>query len=273
MRLSVRHATLYKYDQPMRFVTQSHRLTPAGSAGQNVVNWEVAVKGAEFGADFIDGAGDRITTMTVPGPIDHVEILVRGLIETTDTAGVLRGHRETVSPRVYLQRTPPTTPNRAFAGLLDAARGSVDPGDVLGLAHALSGAIEEAIEYTPGATDAHSTAAEALEQGAGVCQDHAHALIALARLADLPARYVTGYLFTEAASEGGAGEASHAWAEINVPGLGWIGFDAANGCCPDDRYIRLGSGRDALEAAPIRGISRGGGTEAMDVTVEVAAQQ
>ncbi|GAB1364405.1 hypothetical protein MASR1M32_36410 [Rhodobacter sp.] len=42
-----------------------------------------------------------------------------------------------------------------------------------------------------------------------------------------------------------------------VPGLGWVGFDPANRCCPDDRYIRLGSGFDARSAAPIRGIARG----------------
>ena len=55
--------------------------------------------------------------------------------------------------------------------------------------------------------------------------------------------------------------------------LGWIGFDPANRCCPDERYIRLGSGRDARDAAPIRGVSRGGATEAMDVNVVVSAQQ
>jgi transglutaminase-like putative cysteine protease len=275
MRLSVRHATLYTYDMPMRFVTQSHRLTPSGSAGQTVLDWEVAADGAEFGAAFSDGAGDRITTMTVPGPVERIEILVSGLVETTDTAGVLRGHREWISPRVYLQPTHATAPTRAFSALLEGARGGVSGTDGLALAHALSAAIEEAIAYTPGATDARSTAAEALEQGAGVCQDHAHALITLARLAGLPARYVTGYLLagSEEGRETPLEEASHAWAEIHVLRLGWVGFDAANGCCPDDRYIRLGSGRDALEAAPIRGVSRGGGSEAMDVSVEVAAQQ
>ena len=98
-----------------------------------------------------------------------------------------------------------------------------------------------------------------------------HALIALAHCAGLPARYVTGYLLT--GDDLAAGEAAHAWAEIYNDDLGWIGFDPANRCCPDERYIRLGSGRDAREAAPIRGVSRGGGGEAMDVSVVVAAQQ
>jgi transglutaminase-like putative cysteine protease len=81
---------------------------------------------------------------------------------------------------------------------------------------------------------------------------------------------VSGYLF--ATEDGSPHEAAHAWAELHVAGLGWVGFDPANGCCPDARYIRLGSGFDAQDAAPIRGIARGGGQEAMDVTVAIQNQ-
>lgn len=273
MRLHVRHATTYAFDQPMRFVVQSHRLTPTDSAGQKVLDWRVASEGAAFGAAFTDGAGDRVSTMTVHGPVSRIEILVEGLVETTDTSGVLRGLREVISPRAYLRSSPATKANGALSVLKDEALRGAGDADDLARAHRLSAAVAEAIAYRPGATDAHTTAAEALEKGEGVCQDHAHALIALAHAADLPARYVTGYLLTENAGvdEGGAEEASHAWAEVHVPGLGWVGFDAANRCCPDPRYIRLGSGRDALAAAPIRGVSRGGGEEAMDVSVVVAS--
>jgi len=90
-------------------------------------------------------------------------------------------------------------------------------------------------------------------------------------VAGLPARYVSGYLFADA--QGVAHEAAHAWAEVYVAGLGWVGFDPANRCCPDDRYIRLGSGLDAQDAAPIRGIARGMGAESLDVTVAVQALQ
>jgi transglutaminase-like putative cysteine protease len=267
MRLHVRHATTYAYDQPMRFVVQSHRLTPSGHAGQKVIDWKVTAEGAAFGASFTDGAGDQVSTMTVHGTVSRVEILVEGSVETTDTSGVLRGFREVISPRAYLRATSATKVNGALAALKDAALRGADDADELARAHRLAAAVSEAIAYRPGTTTAQTTAAEALEKGEGVCQDHAHALIALAHAADLPARYVTGYLF---AGDEGAGEASHAWAEINVSGLGWVGFDPSNECCPDERYIRLGSGLDALAAAPIRGMSRGGGGEVMDVTVVVA---
>jgi transglutaminase-like putative cysteine protease len=270
MRLSVRHSTLYHFDVPMRFVTQSHRLTPAGNAGQRVLEWGVSAEGAQFGASFTDGAGDQVSTMTVQGPVERIAVMVEGTVETADTAGVLRNHRETIWPRVYLASTTATKPNRPLIELCDAALKGAPDGE-LARAHRLSAAVSEAIAYTPGATGAETTAAEALSLGNGVCQDQSHVLIALAHLAGLPARYVTGYLLTGEDTE--AGEASHAWAEIHVDGLGWVGFDPANRCCPDERYIRLGSGRDAREAAPIRGVSRGGGVEAMDVSVVVGTQQ
>ncbi|MFY8147531.1 MAG: transglutaminase-like domain-containing protein, partial [Rhodobacter sp.] len=87
----------------------------------------------------------------------------------------------------------------------------------------------------------------------------------------IPARYVSGYLMS--GGDGSPGEAAHAWAEIWVQGLGWIGFDPANTCCPDDRYIRLGSGLDAQDAAPIRGTARGPAAEVLDVAVAVQAVQ
>jgi len=268
MRLTVRHSTVYQFDAPMRFVTQSHRLTPASNGSQSVKDWRVSAEGATFGAGFTDGAGDAVSTMTVPGPVARIEVLVEGIVETADTAGVLRGHREVIHPLAYMQPTTFTKTNRLLDELRESALDGADDG-LLDRAHRLSAAVSDAIEYTPGATAANTVAAEALELGRGVCQDMTHVLIALAHSAEMPARYVTGYLFTD---EAGA-EAAHAWAELHVDGLGWIGFDPANRCCPDDRYIRLGSGRDSRDAAPIRGVSRGGAGEAMDVTVVVAAQQ
>ena len=92
MRLLVRHATRYQFDAPMRFVTQSHRLTPAANASQEVLRWTVACEGAVFGAAFVDGAGEHVNTMTVQGPVEHVEILVEGEVETADPLAVIEAH-------------------------------------------------------------------------------------------------------------------------------------------------------------------------------------
>ncbi|WP_395539454.1 transglutaminase domain-containing protein [Neotabrizicola sp. sgz301269] len=268
MRLSVDHVTRYRYEAPVRGVQQSHRLTPADFDGQKVISWAVDVSGGIKGGTFRDGAGDRMQAWSVPGPVEEVTVTVRGTVETNDTAGVLKGLRETVTPACYLIETQATE----IEGTLQALADAIEADGPLALAHKLSAAVSRAVAYKPGVTHAATTAAEALALGEGVCQDHAHVLIACARARGLPARYVSGYLFT--AKDGTPHEAAHAWAEIHISGLGWVGFDPANECCPDERYIRLGSGFDAQDAAPIRGIARGQvavAPEALDVEVQVVA--
>lgn len=268
MILTVSHKTLYRYDLPVRGIVQSFRMTPSVFDGQSVRDWRIEVTDGIPGGTFRDGAGDRVVSYSVRGPVSEMAVTVSGTVETWDLAGVLRGHRETVAPEAYLRDTLPT---RLDTALVELGAGAAAEEDVLARAHALSRAVSGAIAYRPGTTAAHTTAAEALSLGEGVCQDMAHALIAIARGQGIPARYVSGYLLADA--EGLEHQAAHAWAELHVPGLGWVGFDPANECCPDARYIRLGSGYDAADAAPIRGISRGTGSENLSVTVAVQSVQ
>lgn len=269
MILTVNHQTIYRYDQPMRGMVQSHRLTPSRCDSQTTLDWAVTVSGATMGGAFRDGAGDWVQACTVAGPVSEVIVQVTGRVETTDTMGILTGHREKTPPEAYLSETHATRPDVALTDLgRDAIARGTDPLDA---AHRLAEAVGDAIIFTPGVTQAHTTAAEALSLGQGVCQDHSHALIAAACAQRIPARYVSGYL--HATSDGVPHEAAHAWAELWVEGIGWVGFDAANKCCPNDSYIRLGSGRDSREAAPIRGIARGPGQESLDVSVAVEAAQ
>ncbi|QHQ36813.1 transglutaminase family protein [Algicella marina] len=268
MHLKIEHQSKYRFEEPIRYVVQSHRLYASNFEGQSVVAWDVAVEGAIFGQYFTDSAGDQVRTMTLQGPVDEIAISVTGEVITTDLSGVLRNHVERVPPLAYLRATTLTKADNAIAELARSVSGT---GSQLDTAHALSTAISEAITYTPGVTYSHTSAAEALDQGQGVCQDHAHALIAAARTLDLPARYVSGYLY--ATADGKQHEAGHAWAEIHVDGFGWIGFDAANACCPDENYVRLGSGLDANHAAPIRGVTHGLSEAELEVTVAVAAAQ
>jgi transglutaminase-like putative cysteine protease len=272
MLLCVDHITRYAYDRPVRSVVQSHRLTPSRFDGQNVLEWNVHVSDGQIGGSFRDGAGDFVQSWSIKGPVSQITVHVQGRVETTDLAGVLKGHRESVPPLAYLRATAATLADEAIATLAKVHT----PSDILGGAHALSAAVSDAIAYAPGTTHGATTAAQALALGMGVCQDHAQVLIAAARHVGLPARYVSGYL--QASLDGAAHEAAHAWAEIYIQGFGWIGFDPANRCCPDARYIRLGSGLDAQDAAPIRGISRAVAAgadvgENLSVTVAIAAQE
>ncbi|WOI57084.1 transglutaminase family protein [Palleronia sp. LCG004] len=272
MRLNVTHRTHYSFDAPKRTLTQSLRLWPTDFDGQKVESWSVDIEGheAERGAALRDGAGDWIETVAMRN-VSDVTIAVSGIVETRDLTGFVRGLREKVSPIAYLRPSPMTRLDDALRELsADAVEGATNP---LDRAHALARAVSDAIPYHSGATESGTTAAEALALGQGVCQDQAHALIAIARAAGMPGRYVSGYL--HASADGTLHEASHAWAEIWVEEMGWVGFDAANRCCPDEKYVRLASGLDSVGAAPIRGLAIGGGMEHLDVDVKVveASQQ
>ena len=116
MRLKITHQTSYRYDQPVQSLVQSLRLTPSVFEGQRVVDWTISVSGGQRGAAFRDGAGDWIEGWTVRGPVEEVTVAIEGQIETRDTAGVLRGHREGVNPLVYLRATALTAADCAATG-------------------------------------------------------------------------------------------------------------------------------------------------------------
>jgi len=105
MKLTVTHVTEYTYDTPQKAVLQSLRLVPSEFSGQHVTDWAIAVDGGVMGSRFRDGAGDLTETWRVRGPVSSVKVSVSGSVDTTDMAGVLRGHREKVPPMAYLRST------------------------------------------------------------------------------------------------------------------------------------------------------------------------
>jgi transglutaminase-like putative cysteine protease len=145
------------------------------------------------------------------------------------------------------------------------------PGDDLTRLHKLMQLINGEVAFMVGSTTADHTAADAFAQRRGVCQDHAQIFISCARRLGIPARYVSGHLHRTDGLEDQ--DAAHAWAEGWVDGLGWVGFDAANGIAPTEHYVRVASGLDALGATPFRGTSYGGGQETMTVALRVRQMQ
>jgi transglutaminase-like putative cysteine protease len=163
----------------------------------------------------------------------------------------------------FAQATALTEPGARIKGL---ARIVGETDTILNGLHDLSMAIIAAVPYETGQTNSETPAEEAVKIGRGVCQDHANIFTSAARLAGLPARYVSGYLMMNDRVDQ---DASHAWAEVHVDGLGWVGFDVSNGVSPDERYVRTAIGRDAHDAAPISGLRHGAAIESMIVSLQV----
>ena len=285
MRLSVSHTTRYAFAQPIAYGMQRLRLRPKPTRGQMIVDWTMDLAGAVPQAEYEDQHGNATTLVSILPGARELVIRCSGTVETADNAGIVGQHVGHMPLWALQRQTPLTRPGERLAALVE--RLDVDRARPLDVLHALSRAVGAAIAYEPGATGVHTTAEQSLAAGRGVCQDHAHAFIGAGRLLDFPMRYVSGYLKLDAPEEpsaappdeprearaGQAESATHGWAEAHVPGLGWVGFDVSNEICPDERYIRVATGCDYRDAAPVTGLSQGGGDTSLEVGVTVAQSQ
>jgi len=262
MKLKITHTTEYSYDGPVQYSLQRLRLTPLASPGQTITSWSVSVEGAAVEADYDDQFGNHVELVSNEGEQKTTRIVASGEVETQDRNGVFGAHVGYCPLWLFLRETPLTKPGKLVKEL---ARG-IEAGDPVAKLHALMAAIHATVAYEKGTTTAATTAEAAMEAKSGVCQDHAHIFIAAARLLDIPARYISGYLLLEGTVDQAA---MHAWAEAHVPGLGWVGFDVANKICPDDRYVRIASGLDYTDAAPVSGMRFGSPEETLAVAIAV----
>jgi transglutaminase-like putative cysteine protease len=131
--------------------------------------------------------------------------------------------------------------------------------------------INQHLIYEKGVTNVNSTTDEVLQLGRGVCQDFSHLMIATCRQLGLPARYVSGYFYPSAESEG-QDLASHAWCEV-YGGNGWVAYDPTHSrLYADESYIKIGVGRDYSDVTPVRGTYKGYAKESLKVSVRIYAQ-
>jgi len=265
MPLIVRHLTHMLYPQGAGGLALRLRLFPQNFEGQRVIDWHVEIAGEEIEHTILGGYGEPFAQWLTQDHHDELEIVARGTVETEDKAGIVRGLRRAPPPAVFLRQTALTRISEDIEQLgADLVAG---PGALPGL-HALSARVREALPYRAGITDSSTSAVDALSGSGGVCQDHAHIFIAAARSRGVPARYVAGYLL--AGNEAHQQFETHAWAEAFVESLGWVGFDVTNGLSPTDHYVRLCTGLDANDAAPVRGIVTGGGPGTVSADVRIA---
>jgi transglutaminase-like putative cysteine protease len=156
-----------------------------------------------------------------------------------------------LNPSPFARRTPLLD---ALAREIGLARGD----DPLVTVRRLTGEIYARFEYSPNSTHVDSPIDDALEARKGVCQDFAHIMIALVRSLGMPCRYVSGYLCQQGDDDLRSSDgATHAWVEVLMPDIGWIGFDPTNNLIAGDRHIRVAIGRDYADVPPTRGVFKG----------------
>lgn len=297
MRYLIQHETTLSFPKPVREHQCELRLVPRADDAQRVLIAEIEVHPEAHLGGYLDCFGNRVSTLSLVTPHDALTVSLKAEVETLlanpfDFASIPAAEEEAWTAAA-LRREPPLwdfvlhrsgsipqleTAEGAVKLLTRSARQSV----VESMQEAMAWAAER-FRYEPGATEVHAPLATFLEKGAGVCQDFAHLLVAVARGWGIPARYAMGYL-DPGYAEREAGEpveiesdptgATHAWAEVLVPGGGWRGFDATQGLVVNDTYVTVAVGRDSLDAAPLRGSFKGEhGGESPRVRLRVARQQ
>ena len=270
MKLHVRHTTDYRYTEPLRYALQTLWLTPQSGPAQTVHFWSLGAPQKLFAQR--DAFGNSIHSYTFVGKdADNVRWSLVNAAGDVETFGVAEFIDPETLPHPYffLRATHLAEPHWQLAEfgrrfIQQSTEGKADLEALLALSQGVAGAVS----YQKNSTSVTTTALQAFEAGAGVCQDQAHVMVAICRSLGLPARYVSGYFY--AANEPDL--ASHAWVDVclDVASRRWVSIDVTHGCLIDERHVRLAMGTDYNACPPIKGVRQGGGEESMtvDITIE-----
>ncbi|MCR8657169.1 transglutaminase family protein [Paenibacillus endoradicis] len=298
MKLRISHITTYQYAQPVTDSVNEIRLTPVTNERQSCYNHTISVEPNAPLFAYEDSFGNRVHAFSVNQAHSHLTIRTSMTVVTTEafqpegkrkmqnlkpteawdqlqSDAIIDRFIEFLLPTAYTEATQEIiqfmneVPSIGIVN--DNAEEIVPIYSVYDWLKSLSNHIHMNFAYDPEATTVSTKAYELIEKQRGVCQDFAHLMIAICRAKGIPARYVSGYHFVGDLQGGTADfeQASHAWVEAYIPELGWYSFDPTNKTAFDDRYVKLGHGRDYIDIVPVKGIYRGTSEQKLVVTVDV----
>jgi transglutaminase-like putative cysteine protease len=275
----INHTTRFRYSAPVSESVMEIRMQPRSDGAQRCVSFDLQLIPKARPLSYRDFLGNTVHHFDVPGRHAQlivktsaiVEVLPQALPSALDPTAwqevdvLARGDDgfEMLMPSHFAQPT---------ALLSDLARelGITRRGDPLGLLREINAGLHDTFDYAPQTTRVDSPIDDALRARKGVCQDFSHIMIALVRELGIPCRYVSGYLFHRVeARDRSAQDATHAWVEALLPGLGWVGFDPTNNLLAGERHIRTAVGRDYADVPPTRGIFKGEAESELSVAVQV----
>ena len=282
MLLDIRHLAQYHYAAPVRESVIELWVQPQKGGRQRLVGFEMEIDPQVQLFSYADAYGNAVYHFDVPQPHEHLAIQARSTVETDAgeplperldlgewdrlNSDYLRGDCfDFLHPHGFAGATPALEAFIQSQGL-DQAR-AYDP---LSAVRAICEGVHRGLDYQHSPTKADSPIDLALAAGQGVAQDFAHIMIAICRSWGMPARYVSGYLLTDP----GLGDRSnpdvvHAWVEVFLPSLRWIGFDPTNNAVTAERHVTAAIGRDYSDVPPARGFYKGDADSALSVAVSV----
>ena len=282
---SVRHSTVYNYEHSMVSSQVLAYLVPRETPTQTVLSCEVYCNPkAIHRMTNIDIFGNLATYLSVEVPHDRFDIWANSSVEVRPATMPAEVPWQAIGELLDTDVTDDGQLARwcrldsalvmASADLADYARPSFpQAAGLIGGLRNLTQRIFTDFTFDPNATDVSTPLADVLNSRRGVCQDFAHLAVGCLRSLGIPARYVSGYIETEA--EPGqpkliGSDASHAWCSVYLPGSGWVDADPTNDVILPARHVTIAWGRDYSDVAPVRGVSFGPpGSQVLSVGVDV----
>jgi transglutaminase-like putative cysteine protease len=282
MLFEIRHVTQYLYDEPVRESVMELWMQPRKSTGQGLISFDLEIEPPAQVFSYADSYGNTVHHFDVPPPHQRLSIVARSVVETYGRmalperldrqewerleAEAVKGECwDFLEPHGFAIHTPALGAFVKERGLDDLRRH-----DPLTAVLELSGALYRAFDYETGVTGADSPIDHTLADGRGVCQDFAHIMIAICRSWGVPARYVSGYLYTDReAGDRSDPDATHAWVEVFLPSLRWVGLDPTNNVHAGERHLAVAIGRDYTDVPPSRGVFKGEAESQLSVGVSV----
>jgi transglutaminase-like putative cysteine protease len=288
-RYHITHVTRYEYEGQVVHAHHTAYLRPRDFEGQELIksaiDWEPEPVTVTTSFDYFGNTCDEIELLS---PHDLLEVRATSVVEVSrpvfertlapslsweQAARLLRQDKQLLREREFCYDSPHVRINPQLASY--AAASFVTDRPLVEAVLDLTRRIHTEFTYDPLVTDVSTPLARVLKHKRGVCQDFAHLAIGCLRSLGLAARYVSGYLETRPPPGRprlvGA-DASHAWASVYVPELGWLDIDPTNDVVPGDRHVTLAWGRDFSDASPLRGVVLGGGAQRLRVSVDVEAE-
>ena len=275
----VEHVTRFQYSEPVRESVVTLYLQPRSDASQHLESFRILTDpGAELG-NYKDCFGNAVHFFDVPGEHAQLTVTSRSLVALHAIEPEEAAHsgwddlEEAQTPSTWhlLHPTPLTRPTAALAAFVDR-RGIARLETPLASIRELTARIHGALAFERGRTRVDSPIDDALMAESGVCQDFSHIMLAIVRGWGIPAQYVSGYLFpVRQGREQIMAQASHAWIECLLPGLGWVGADPTNNTVSPRHHIRVATGRDYRDVPPTRGTFRGAAWQQLEVVVNITA--
>jgi transglutaminase-like putative cysteine protease len=282
--LTVRHATTYRYGRPVKLGPHRLMLRPRDSHDLRLVGADLTLSPPGETRWMHDVFGNSVSLVEFPTPASELTI-----VSTLDLERFAL--RRPVFPIAHEAQTYPfvySTNDRTDLGqLLErhypdpheqmdawAKRFLVEsPMSTYNLLSNINFAIKSEFAYAERLEEGTQSPLETLEKKSGTCRDFALLFIEAVRILGLGARFVTGYLYDpkldgKDGTMQGAG-ATHAWADVYLPGAGWVEYDPTNGLIAGENLIRVAVTRDPSQAIPISGSFVGDGSDFLGMTVDV----